>query len=84
MFVDILGAAAGNLALQILARGGIVLAGGIPPKILPFLRRDRFLAAFNNKGRFEHLTRQTPVSVLLNPSAGLLGAAWFHAGHSAG
>jgi len=78
MFVDILGAAAGNLALQIVATGGIVLAGGIPPRILPALRRERFLGAFNHKGRFTHLAERIPVAVLLNESAGLAGAALAH------
>jgi len=78
MFADILGAAAGNLALQIVATGGIVLAGGVPPRILPALRRRRFLRAFSHKGRFTHLTERTPVSVLLNEKAGLTGAALAH------
>lgn len=80
MFVDILGAAAGNLALQIVATGGIVLAGGIPPRILPALRQRRFLRAFTHKGRFAHLTERTPVAVLLNEEAGLAGAALAHRG----
>jgi len=75
MFVDILGAAAGNLALQIVATGGIVLAGGIPPRILPALRQERFLRAFTHKGRF---AERTPVAVLLNESAGVTGAALVH------
>ena len=75
MFVDILAAAAGNLALQIVATGGIVLAGGIPPRILPALRQPRFLRAFRHKGRFTHLTERIPIAVLLNESAGLTGAA---------
>jgi len=78
MFVDILGAAAGNLALQIVATGGVVLAGGIPPRILPALRRQRFLRAFRDKGRFSHLTERIPVAVLLNENAGLTGAALTH------
>jgi glucokinase len=78
MFVDILAAAAGDLALQIVATGGIVLAGGIPPRILPALRGDRFRAAFSHKGRFAHLTERTPVAVLLNEAAGLAGAAHAH------
>ncbi len=78
MFVDILGAAAGNLALQIVATGGIVLAGGIPPRILPALRQRRFLRAFTHKGRFTHLTERIPVAVLLNQDAGLAGAALAH------
>ncbi len=78
MFVDILGAAAGNLALQIVATGGIVLAGGIPPRILPALRRPRFLRAFRHKGRFTHLVERVPVAILLNENAGLAGAALAH------
>jgi glucokinase len=78
MFVDILAAAAGNLALQIVATGGIVLAGGIPPRILPALRSPRFLAAFRAKGRFSHLVERVPVAVLLNDAAGMLGAAYAH------
>jgi len=84
MFADILAAAGGDLALQIVATGGIVLAGGIPPQILPALRADRFLHAFRHKGRFAHLTERTPVSVLINDSAGLTGAAMAHAAASAG
>jgi glucokinase len=78
MFVEILGAAAGDLALQIVATGGIVLAGGIPPRILPALRREGFLRAFCHKGRFAHLTERTPVSVLTESDAGLYGAAIAH------
>jgi glucokinase len=78
MFVDILAAAAGNLALQIVATGGIVLAGGIPPRILPALREPRFLRAFTHKGRFTHLAERIPVAVLLNENAGLTGAALMH------
>ncbi len=75
MFVEILGAAAGDLALQIVATGGIVLAGGIPTRILPALRGPGFLRAFRHKGRFTHLTARTPVSVLMEDDAGLWGAA---------
>lgn len=78
MFVDILGAAAGNLGLQIVATGGIVLAGGIAPRILPALRGPRFLQAFRHKGRFTHLAERIPVSVLLNENAGISGAALAH------
>ncbi len=74
-FVAMLGAAAGNLALQVVATGGIYLGGGIPPRILPALRRPEFLDAFHNKGRFESLVRKVPVGVILEPRAALLGAA---------
>ena len=74
-FVSMLGAAAGNLALQIVATGGIYLGGGIPPRILPALRHPRFLDAFRNKGRFAQLLERIPVHVIATPASGLYGAA---------
>ncbi len=75
MFVAIYGAQAGNLALTVLARGGVYLAGGIAPKILPKLTDGSFIAAFNNKGRMANVNRSIPVYVIANPESGLLGAA---------
>ena len=75
MFVRIYGAQAGNLALTLLARGGVYIAGGIAPKIIEFLRSEHFLLAFNDKGRMEEITRAIPVRVIVNPRAGLIGAA---------
>ena len=77
LFVGILGAEAGNLALKVLATGGVYLGGGIPPRILPQLRHPRFLAAFREKGRFREMLGAVPVHVILNPKAALLGAASF-------
>ena len=74
-FVSILGAEAGNLALKLLATGGIYLGGGLPPRILPFLQDERFLEVIRAKGRYEHLLERIPVHVILNPRAALLGAA---------
>jgi len=74
-FVSILGAEAGNLALKVLATGGIYLGGGIPPRILPALERPRFLQALTTKGRFSDLLARVPVHVILNPKSALLGAA---------
>jgi glucokinase len=76
-FVGILGAEAGNLALKVLATGGIYIGGGIPPRILDLLRHPRFLTAFREKGRFQELLRDVPIHVILNPKAALLGAASF-------
>lgn len=76
-FVSILGAEAGNLALKVLATGGVYLGGGIPPRILPLLQAESFMQAFLNKGRFADLLRQVPVYVILNPKAALLGAACY-------
>ncbi len=75
LFVSVFGAAAGNLALTGLTRGGIYLGGGISPKILPKLKEGLFVKAFLDKGRFEGLLHQVPVRVILNDRAALLGAA---------
>ena len=75
LFVSILGAEAGNLALKVLASGGVYLGGGIPPRILPALQQENFLEAFRSKGRMEELLARIPVHVILNPRTGLLGAA---------
>jgi glucokinase len=74
-FVSILGAEAGNLALKVLATGGVYLGGGIPPRILPALEQERFMEAFRHKGRMSDLLARVPVHVILNPKVALLGAA---------
>jgi len=74
-FVSILGAEAGNLALKVLASGGVYLGGGIPPRILPALEQGPFMQAFRSKGRMSDLLASVPVHVILNPKAALLGAA---------
>jgi len=75
MFVQILGAEAGNLALRGLCTGGVVIGGGIPPKILPAIQAGSLLERFNAKGRFSKWTRALGVRVALEPRAALLGAA---------
>ena len=74
-YVSMLGSAAGNLALTSMAVGGVYLGGGIPPKILPALKRGSFLKAFKAKGRFSDFLSRIPVRVILNDKAALLGAA---------
>ena len=74
-FVSILGAEAGNLALKVLATGGVYLGGGIPPRILPALEQERFMEALRRKGRMSDLLARVPVHVILNPKVALLGAA---------
>lgn len=75
LFVAILGAEAGNLALKVLSTGGIYLGGGISPRILGSLKRSRFLESLRNKGRFTELLTNMPVHVITNARAGLMGAA---------
>ncbi|MBU0484667.1 MAG: glucokinase [Proteobacteria bacterium] len=74
-FVRILGAETGNLALKIMATGGMYLAGGIPPRIIPALESGHFSQGFLNKGRMTKLLATIPVYVVLNQKAALLGAA---------
>ena len=74
-FVEILGAVAGNWALDTLPWGGVYLGGGIAPKILSALRQGDFMASFGAKGRFAELMAKFPVRVILNDRAALLGAA---------
>jgi glucokinase len=75
VFVGSYGAEAGNLALRVLATGGVFVAGGIAPKILPKLRDGTFMRAFTAKGRFADWMRRIPVNVVLDPTTALRGAA---------
>ncbi|MGH7726125.1 MAG: glucokinase [Candidatus Eiseniibacteriota bacterium] len=75
LFVDAYGAEAGNLALQVLATGGVYVAGGIAPKMRERLSDGRFLAAFRDKGRLGPLLARIPVRLVLNERTALLGAA---------
>lgn len=75
IFVRLYGAAAGNLALTVLATGGVYVAGGIAPKIIDKLRDGAFLQAFLAKGRMATLLATLPVRVVVNARVGLMGAA---------
>ena len=80
MFISAYGAEAGNLALRCVATAGVYIGGGIAPKILPALESGLFMDAFRAKEPMAHLVAAIPVSIILNPEAGLLGAA-VHAQH---
>ena len=75
IFVSIYGAEAGNLGLKMLATGGVFLAGGIAPKLLPKLSEPFFMQAFLDKGRMRPLLEAMPVHVITNDKIALLGAA---------
>jgi glucokinase len=75
LFLSILGSEAGNLALKVLATGGIFLGGGIPRRIMPLLRGDTFRQGFIDKGRFAGILNRVPVYVITHPHAGVFGAA---------
>lgn len=76
LWTAIYGSEAGNLALKVLALGGVYVAGGIAVKIIEKIKDGTFFAAFRNKWKFEGLLGDIPVSVILNESAPLLGAAY--------
>lgn len=75
LFATLYGQVAGDVALMTRAQGGIFLAGGIPPKILPLLRGPEFLNGFHAKGRFSDWMDSVPVAVVLDTEIGLRGAA---------
>jgi glucokinase len=75
IFCSVLGATAGNLALMVLATGGVFVAGGIAPRIIAFLQRGGFREAFDRKGRLHTLVERIPAYVVTHPQPGLLGAA---------
>ena len=74
-FCAILGAVAGDIALTTGARGGVYIAGGIAPRILPFLQASPFRERFERKGRFTDYMKAIPTNVILHKHAALLGAA---------
>jgi glucokinase len=76
LWTAIYGSEAGNLALKVLALGGVYVAGGIAVKIIEKIKDGDFFAAFRDKWKFEGLLSNIPVSVVLNESAPLLGAAY--------
>jgi glucokinase len=76
LWTAIYGSEAGNLALKVLALGGVYVAGGIAVKIIEKIKDGSFFEAFRDKWKFESLLDNIPVSVVLNESAPLLGAAY--------
>lgn len=77
MFASIYGAEAGNLALKMMATGGVFLSGGIAPKIIDALKQPEFLKSFYQKGRMSELLLNIPIKVIMNERSALLGAAHF-------
>lgn len=74
LFASICGAEAGNVALKFFALGGVFIGGGIPPRVLPFLKERGFMEGFLRKGRFRGLLERIPVKLVLNDETALLGA----------
>lgn len=77
LFAQLLGSEAGNLALKVMAVGGVYIGGGIVPKLLPGFRKDLFMRGFQNKGRLTQVLENIPVHIVLNDETGIKGAAHF-------
>jgi glucokinase len=77
LFLSILGAEAGNLALKVLATGGVYLGGGVVLQMQSLLRNGRFMQAFRGKGRSSARVGRVPVQVVATAKAPLLGVAHF-------
>jgi glucokinase len=75
MFVEAYGAESGNLALRIVSTGGVFVAGGIAPKILPALTEGAFMRVFRDKAPFGPMLEAMPVRVVLNPQTALIGSS---------
>lgn len=75
MFISILAAEAGNLALKVMPTGGMYIGGGIPLRILPLIKSADFMQTFTSKGRLSRIMAEIPVHVILNNRAALTGAA---------
>lgn len=79
MFVEAYAAEVGNLALKLIPNGGLYIAGGIAPKILPLLQDGTFLQVLKNKGRVSLVLEDIPIHIVLNPEVGLIGAMLYAA-----
>jgi len=75
LFARLYGEEAANLALKVMATGGVWVGGGIAPKIVPVLAGGAFMRGFLAKGRMEPLLESMPVMIVLDDRAALLGAA---------
>ena len=74
-FCESMGAAAGNLALTLGAKGGIYIAGGVIPRFSEFFASSGFRNKFEDKGRFVSYLQPIPVYLVMHNNLGLLGAA---------
>ncbi len=79
LLVEMYGAEAGNLALKMMATGGLYVAGGLAPRIIGQLQAPPFMRAFLDKGRMRPVLEAIPVRVIVNERLGLLGAARYAA-----
>ena len=79
MFVEFIAREATSLVLKLKATGGLLLGGGIPPKIYNFLNKSKFYQNFIVSDKMEHLLKEIPIHLILNSKTALLGAAYYGA-----
>ncbi|MEO7206814.1 MAG: glucokinase [Steroidobacteraceae bacterium] len=75
IFVGIYGSEAANLALKVMATGGVYVGGGIAPRIIKQLQGAAFMQSFLAKARMATLLEAVPVRVIMNDRTALYGAA---------
>ena len=76
IFASLLGAQAGNMALNLITTGGVYLGGGIPAFIYKKLADGITVNSYLRKGRLSYLVEKTPLYVILDDHTALLGAAY--------
>lgn len=79
LFVGFMGREATSLVLKHKAVGGLLLGGGIPPRIYPLLRKELFRRQFIQNSHMKELLEEVSIKVILNSKAALIGAAYFGA-----
>ena len=79
IFIEAYAAEVGNLALKLIPNGGLYIAGGIAPKILPLLQDGKFLQILKSKGRVSPVLEDIPIHIVLNSEVGLIGAMFYGA-----
>lgn len=75
LFVSMLASAAGDIALVHGATGGVVLGGGILPRIKPFLSDSDFEERFVAKGPMQGYLEKISVDLITCQNATLVGTA---------
>ena len=79
LFSSIFGSESGNLALKMMATGGVYIGGGIAPNIIPFLKNGTFVKAFMSKGRMSCILKDFPINIITYDKTAMHGAAIYAA-----
>jgi glucokinase len=79
IFICYLARECSNLILKMKSTGGLLLAGGVPPKIISLLKDPYFYENMLDCDRMQDLIKKVPVKVILNDKAPMIGAGWYGA-----